>query len=460
MDKLPYNVRQTWWIELRQVAIVASLSLVLGWLIGYPVGLLAAGLGLHLLWYMYRVARLVELLRTKDTERAPPDDALWHPIFADVRRLQTRSRKRKRRLSRFLQRFREAATAFPDAAVILGRNEQVQWCNPGAYELLGIAWPTDAGRPLTALLRDPLLADYLAAGEFHGPLVITSPAGGGRRVCAIQITPFGRKHERLLIARDITPLHGLQQVRRDFVANASHELRTPLTIISGFLEEIAADVEETELSGPVSLMREQAARMTAIVEELLTLSRLEMEADNGEPVPVLVNELLVSIVADMRPLIDTSGHTIEVACNPALRILGHAQMLRSALSNLLMNAVRHTPPRTPVSVTCEQDSQGARIDISDHGPGIAPRHLPRLTERFYRVDEGRSAATGGTGLGLAIVKHALERHDANLHITSEMGAGSVFRCRFPAHRVVSACEESTEVIESPVPQRDSRNAPN
>jgi len=425
-------MRYAWASELRRLVIVVLPALLGGWLIGYPYAFLAAGLAAYLVWHLHRLAQLARNLSGKDDRPLPAVGGLWRPVFEAVARLRTRSRKRKQRLSRFVRRFREAATAFPDAAVVLGRRGQVQWCNPAAGRLLGLAWPHASGEALTQLVRDPMLAEYLAADDYSRAVVLASPVSKGR-LLSVQVTAFRKKHQRLLIARDITTTYNVDRVRRDFVANVSHELRTPLTVISGFLETLADQGDaDPERQRSMTLMREQAARMADLIDDLLTLSRLELQGKIAGPVPVRVSELLESTVADARRVSGARAHQIELNADPELLISGSESELRSAFSNLVLNAVRHTPSHTRIRVEWGAEEGGASLTVRDDGPGIPARHIPRLTERFYRVDESRSRDTGGTGLGLAIVKHVLERHGGKLRIESAIGKGSSFVCVFPS----------------------------
>jgi two-component system, OmpR family, phosphate regulon sensor histidine kinase PhoR len=430
-------MRHAWATELLRFTAVVLASLAAGWLASYPYVFLAAGLGVYLLWHLHRLTQLARNLSGEDKSPLPSVGGLWRPMFEAATRLRSRSRRRKRRLSRFLERFREAATAFPDAAAVLGRGGEVQWCNPAAGSLLGLDWPAAAGKRLTDLVRDSILAEYLQAHDYSKAVVLASPASKGR-LLSVHVTPFGRKHQRLLIGRDITSTYNVDRVRRDFVANVSHELRTPLTVISGFLETLGDDAHgDADQQRSMLLMQEQAARMATLIDDLLTLSRLELDDEPQDPAPVSVAELLESIVGDARRLSGDQAHQIELHADPDLVIRGKESELRSAFSNLVFNAVRHTPHRTRIRVEWRGEDGGGRLTVDDDGPGIPARHLPRLSERFYRVDESRSRDTGGTGLGLAIVKHVLERHHGELHIESDVGKGSRFLCVFAPSAVVA-----------------------
>ena len=386
-------------------------------------------------WHLRQLKRLKDHLRSGKPLPNRNGSGPWQEVYGQIRNLQTGNRKRKRRLSRFVKRFREAVTALPDAVVILGREKDIEWCNPATSSLLALHWPECADKRITTLFKDPVLIEYLQTGQYSKPLRLISPAEKSR-VLSIRLTPFGKKKRQyLLMARDITRIYHLDQARRDFVANVSHELRTPLTVISGFLETLS-DAEEDcpDLALSRGLMQQQAQRMTDIISDLLVLSRLEMDERTDMKDPVPVPGLLVTIIKEADALTRSSGHVIELDADEKLWLLGNSHELHSAFSNLIFNAIQHTPNRSEVRISWKADGSGARFCVSDTGEGIAARHIPRLTERFYRVDKGRSRSSGGTGLGLAIVKHIINHHDAELKIESEPGRGSTFCCHFPAAR--------------------------
>ena len=277
----------------------------------------------------------------------------------------------------------------------------------------------------------PAFIDYAQAGAYETAVTVEAPHRDGLML-SLQLVPYGQD-QRLLIARDVTELHRLDRVRRDFVANASHELRTPLTVFNGYLEGLLEDAtaQEDPLRGPLQAMHEQAARMATLVNQLLTLSRLDEQADPGQFEPVDMPALLRRLQAQAERLAD-SPLQLELEVDDALWLRGIPSDLHSVAANLINNAVKYTPAEGCVRIVWHRVTQGAELAVSDTGPGIAPEHLPRLTERFYRVDAGRARPTGGTGLGLAIVKHALQRHHSELQIDSTPGQGSRFSAVFPA----------------------------
>jgi two-component system phosphate regulon sensor histidine kinase PhoR len=422
-----------WKTELTRLAAVLLIAFLGGVFTGHGLLGLLLGLLAYMGWHLIQLTRLSNLL-TEGADLAPPfPSGLWERVYGHIRDLQVKSHKRKRRLSRFHSRFREAVGALPDAVVILNEQDGIEWCNPAAQPLLGASWPQMTATLITDLIRHPILAEYLAGEELNRPVHLPSPVDS-RKMLALRITPFGQEQERLLVARDITRIYHLDQVRRDFVANVSHELRTPLTVISGFLETMESSDQSIAMRTAIGLMRQQTKRMQDTIDDLLVLSRLEMNNEQPEQETVAVTALLEEIISEARALSGEARHRFELVADPQLKLTGSHRELRTAFSNLIFNAVRHTPPGSEIKVSWQADAQGALLSVSDSGEGIAARHIPRLAERFYRVDSGRARESGGTGLGLAIVKHILNRHDAELLISSKEGKGSTFSCRFPPAR--------------------------
>lgn len=410
-------------------ALLVTFGASLAWV--WP-SVLVPYLGRHL-FYLWRLSTLIR----RHHRLAPPFPAgLWGEVYRSIAQYQQRGRKRRKRQIRFTRRFREAANAVPDALVILDKQQQIEWANPAAAQLMNIRWPQDDGHPLTEALPHPDLTSFVETGDYSRPLDL-APEHNRTIMLSLRITPFGeRKRQRLLVGRDITKVYHLNMIRRDFVANASHELRTPLTVIAGFLENLAdAPATPTAHRRPLSLMQHQTERMRNIIEDLLTLSRLEMDEETQDQRPVDVPEELELVLHEARTLSE-GRHRFHTEIDQDLLLAGNPVELRSAFSNLVHNAVRHTPEGTNVHIGWQLDRDGPYFWVEDDGEGIAPQHLPRLSERFYRVDRARSRVSGGTGLGLAIVKHVLNRHDARLMIASELGKGSRFGCRFPAERAL------------------------
>jgi len=402
---------------------------------------LLAGFLAYTGWHLFNLIRLSHLILSgkKFQDSYPP--GLWAVVYKNAFTLRRQSRKRRRKLSRFFKRFTESAAVLPDAAVIVGQYGDVEWSNPAAADLLGVTWPQAAGRNLAQLVRDPVFKEYLEAVQQDRPLEFPSPVDQ-TKILSAYTTPFGKKHQRLLIARDITRTYYVDRMRRDFIANASHELRTPLTVIRGFLEvwDSQEQISQNQ-SRPVGLMLDQTRRMEGTIDDMLTLSRLEYSDEPISDATVSMPALLDSIVKEATALSADSGHVISLDIEDDRNLKGDAAKLREAISNLVFNAVRHTPPRTTIRMIWSPCDDGAQLIVEDSGEGIPARHIPRLTERFYRVDPGRSRDSGGTGLGLAIVRQVLERHDAVLQISSSIGAGSTFTCIFPENRVVAPNED-------------------
>ncbi|HHW75438.1 MAG TPA: phosphate regulon sensor histidine kinase PhoR [Xanthomonadaceae bacterium] len=420
------------WLALwRRLALIFLSAALLGRIAGQPLlALLIAALGC-LAWQLWRLYRLDRWLRDEGEIEPPRAGLVWADIAARMVRLRRQNRKRKRKLSRLLEQFQQATAALPDAAVVLGDDDRVLWCNGASQQLLGLAPGRDVGLPVTHLVRHPSFVAFLGQQRQGDSVEFPSPVDDGLLLNA-RIVPYGKK-QRLLLAADISRVRRLEQMRRDFVANASHELRTPLTVIVGYLETLL-DSDDPALASwrqPLRVMRQQAGRMLHILEDLLMLARLESQKERPPRKPVAVPALLADIAEDAIALSGEQGHRISLSAEPRLWILGCEKELRSAFSNLAFNAVRYTPAGGRIDMRWFADADGIYLAVEDDGEGIAPQHIPRLTERFYRVNRDRSRGSGGTGLGLSIVKHVLNNHGGQLRITSELGVGSVFVCEFP-----------------------------
>ena len=429
------TISNAWTREWRCLAAGAAALVIADYLLGLTPWLLLAGACACVSWHVYHVHRLARWLAGGGRESEPATRGIWAQVFESLSRIRRQNRKRKKRLRKVVTRFQQAAEAMPDGAVVLDANGIVLWMNKASSRLLGLESPRDVGQPVSDFIRNPELAETLNAEAFDEPLHLTSPLREELQLL-IRIVPYGGG-SRLMVVRDVTRIHNLEQMRKDFVANVSHELRSPLTVIVGYLESIEDDDSlPVELRRPVAQMSQQAARMSLIVEDLLQLSRLEATPGAASADPVAVPEMLESIVKDAGALSE-GAHRIFLHADPELSLRGNWNELYSAFSNVAFNAVQHTRAGGIVRLQWASDGKGsARLDVTDTGEGIEESHIPRLTERFYRVDKGRSHEMGGTGLGLAIVKHVLVRHDARLEIESRPGEGSRFSCRFPAHRVV------------------------
>lgn len=366
----------------------------------------------------------------------PAGTGTWDNIFAHLARYVRAQSKSQKLINLELKQLQNVTAAMPDGMVILGDDDHIQWCDPVAEKHLGINLELDMGYQITNMVRQQSFVAYLAARKFNKPLVLKQMRHH-RLTLLIQVVPYGQ-NQRLLISRDITSYERIETMRRDFIANVSHELRTPLTVVSGYLEMLSTDdsinVEMQQLA--LHAMREQTSRMQNLVEDLLTLSRLENALNK-------LNECKVDIAALIRDLyreaesLSNDRHRIHLSIDRKDRILGSREELRSAMSNLISNAIRYTPEGGEIFISWEVIDGKGVFYVRDTGIGIESQHIPRLTERFYRSDDSRSRETGGTGLGLAIVKHVLNRHQARLKITSEVGKGSEFRIQFPEKRLIS-----------------------
>lgn len=401
--------------------------------LGLTVDSISWGLVVGLLiWATIQIRHMEKLQRWlhDPSEPSPPESTgHWGDIFDDLARLQKRHKRRTKELKDIIVRFQQSSSALTDAVVIIDNQNNLEWWNRSADHLLGLKSVSDRGKPVMNLLRDPRFIRYYRKGNYEEPLQLSSPINN-ELILQYHITEFGIS-DRLLVARDITRLVRLEQTRQDFVANASHELRTPLTVIRGYLETFLDQDLPKPMNRALTQMQIQATRMESLVADLLLLSRLEASQHIPDENPIHIHQVLEAIRVDALALSGDKHHTISLETEPSHDLLGQAQELHSAFSNLVFNAVRYTPENGHIAIRWWVDQEGGHVSVSDDGLGIDSIHIPRLTERFYRVDEGRSSSTGGTGLGLAIVKHALQRHGARLTIESKIGSGSTFICHFP-----------------------------
>ena len=423
-----------WKTSLIQLILGLGVVALLGWFSGYLFPVLFVGcLGL-VIWHVFNLAQLDKWLSGPKRANPPDVPGLWGQIFYKIHRLQIKNRKRKRHFAQLLREFRKSTTAMPDGTIILNEQNQIEWFNRAAADLLDLATARDTGQRIDNLIRSPKFVSYLESNEYEEAIEFKSPADEDVQI-SVQIVRYGRRNQRLLLIKDVTRLVNLERTRRDFVANASHELRTPLTVIGGYLDAMATDESfPDDWKQPVTQMRQQSRNMTTIVSDLLELSRLESLKTAAPRNVVDLGPLIEAIRSEV--LTAFPGKTqIQVKLETSARLLGHEGELHSIFENLITNAVKYSEDGGLVQVRWSLDSNGARFSVSDNGIGIPSEDIPRLTERFYRVDVGRSRDTGGTGLGLAITKHALGRHGGTLEIDSKVGEGSTFTCFFPEDRV-------------------------
>jgi two-component system, OmpR family, phosphate regulon sensor histidine kinase PhoR len=430
-------VSENLWREAWIILGIAFASLLLAEITGYPFLIAALGFGLYIASQLRNLAQLNRWLVSK-REDVPDAGGLWGEVLDRIRALTKETERREDRLTEMLTRFQSASSATPDAMLIVSPHNEIEWANAASERLFGISTPRDTGQRLINLLRDPAFNAYLEQGEYSEALDMASPSQSQRSL-SVRIIPFG-SHQKLVIARDTTHLAQLEAMRSNFVANISHELRTPLTVLTGFLETLK-DMDRPasiDLKKHFQTMFDQAQRMTRLVDDLLTLSKLETTPATRHEDAVDVPAMLAAL-KEMGELVSGARHHhIRLKADADLRLLGNEEELRSAFSNLINNAVRYTPAGGDILLTWKRDGESPVFAVRDTGDGIAPQHIPRLTERFYRIDTARSRDTGGTGLGLSIVKHILLRHDAHLSIDSEIGKGSTFSCVFPPARAAAA----------------------
>ncbi len=428
-------MREDIWRLLSWLALAAFI----GWLIEQPLlTMLCTAIG-YILWQQRRLVLLLRWVENRKEHDPPECPGVLDALCREIDFMRERHRRRKKKLGGFLKQFQEATAAIPDGAVVLGPADEIQWVNAAAQELLPIQWPRDISQRIINLVRHPELV-HLLESDAPGDKVVEIAAPGRLEVyISIAVVPMGQQR-RLLLARNVTRLHKLNQIRSDFVANVSHELRTPVTVIKGYLEALNTKPEQQppEWRPIFAELEIQASRMGNIIDELLLLARLEQDDAIGDPEPVNVPDVIARVVTEIRALVGEIQHDIAVDVDDRLWLLGARGDVYSAFSNLAVNAVRYTAAGGRIGLRWYRDADGAHFEVTDTGIGIPKEHIPRLTERFYRVDRSRSRESGGTGLGLAIVKHVLKRHGGKLHISSEYGRGSCFRCDFPVSLILDA----------------------
>lgn len=421
--------------EVSKILMLLGVGGLVGWifdhaLLGYAVSVTA-----YLLIQLRHLRALRQWLEAPKHVELHEPGGIWGEVFEKLIDMQKRNRKRKKKLAAIVSEFQASTAALPDGAVVLGERGEIVWFNKAAQALLGLRGQLDVGIRIPNLIRHPDFADYFGDDAYLGEVEVPSPVNRSVRI-ALKVIPYGND-QRLLIVRDVSELRRLETARRDFVANASHELRTPLTVLRGYLDMIEP---ETRANGPLAAwkmpineMRNQATRMESLIRDMLKLAKLESDSDSKQDV-LDVPSILDRVLEEARAM-SQGAHTIDAQIDREVFLFGRETEAQSIFSNLVSNAIRYTPPQGKVTLRWYGDEEGAHFAVTDSGIGIAEDDIPRLTERFYRVDVGRSRASGGTGLGLSIVKHALQRHEGRLQITSQVGVGSTFTCDFPPHRV-------------------------
>ncbi|EMJ7092903.1 phosphate regulon sensor histidine kinase PhoR [Vibrio parahaemolyticus] len=428
--------RLTWKKLAWELAFFYTPWVIVGWIFGYMPWLLLAATALQLVWHLHNQVRLSSWLWDEKRLTPPSGSGNWESLFNGLYRLQQRQRRKRKELTNLIRRFRNGAESLPDAVVVFRAEGNIVWCNRLAQHLLGFHWPEDSGQPISNLIRTPDFIKYLNKKDFSEPLEMSSPLNV-ERMLELRIVPY-TEGEHLMVVRDVSQLKQLEGMRRNFFANVSHELRTPMTVLQGYLEMTE---DPDMIVGPMwtkahGVMTEQLNRMNSLVNQLLTLSKIEAAPMHELEDVVNVPAMLEVLEKEAISLSGDDQHKLKFDVDTSLRVLGDGDQLRSAISNLVYNAVKYTPPGANIHVRWYQTAQGACLEVEDSGDGIEPQHLHRLTERFYRVDKARSRDTGGSGLGLAIVKHALSHHDSHLEIQSEVGVGSKFSFVLPSRLVV------------------------
>lgn len=431
-------------VSLLIFILLAAVAGSLWMIFNIVIALLFCSMALLLIvtYHLHYLKALDRWLQISDPTSAtlPDGSGAWGDVFARLTRLMRSQSQSHQQISLALERLQRATSAMPEGVVILDEADRIEWCNPVAEKNFGIDLKRDADQQITFLVRQPQFAKYLTTNNYNEPLVVKQTRHQ-ELILSLQLVPYGDK-QKLLISRDITRLEGVETMRRDFVANVSHELRTPLTVIGGFFETVS---EENWISSEMGkralvLMTDQTKRMQRLVEDLLTLSRLENTQNQVREENVNVTEILHDLYHEAESL-SVGRHHISLTLDTDVKLQGSPDELRSAFSNLVSNAIRYTSDGGKVELRWSCQNGKGVFTVQDSGIGIDQEHIPRLVERFYRVDLSRSRRTGGTGLGLAIVKHILSRHQAHLEIISQPGQGSSFSAWFPGKRLISQEDE-------------------
>jgi two-component system, OmpR family, phosphate regulon sensor histidine kinase PhoR len=416
-----------------------GMALLAAFLVGLASGRIALAFAVVLAVYagvqLSNLLRFEHWLRRRRIEEPPDSSGLWGEVVAIVSRIYRRKQFHRARVTALLREFRRLTTAMPEGAVLLGPEHEILWFNHRAAEWLGLKRKRDFGMRIENLVRHPDFVDYLRSSE-PADGVVVQDATDLARWFSFHVVRTGTAERQLLMVRDVSREQQLQSMRKDFVANASHELRSPLTVITGYLDALADDQKlDPTWAAPILEMRRQAERMSTIINDLLELSKLE----SGErPLDVELIDVpgMLALLRKETLALEHRPREVRLALDSEAWLKGVESEIHSIVSNLLSNAVKYTSPQGEIELRWWTDEAGGHISVRDTGVGIAAEHIPRLTERFYRVDSGRSRDLGGSGLGLAIVRHALQRHDGTLTIDSVEGRGSTFTCHFPAERVV------------------------
>ena len=431
------SIGRSWWHEILLLAAFVVVAAILGAVSGYPSGAFLIASAIYIGWHLLQMLRYHAWMRDSENYSRPIPVGVWKAAIDGAVELRQSERRREKHLLQMLESFQASTNALPDATLVVDESGTIEWINLAATRLLGISRHDVSRVKVTSIFASSRFDSYLNNRNFRRPIKLTSPVDNGV-LLELRVALFG-ENKLLLQLRDISRLEQLETVRQDFVANVSHEMRTPLTVIRGYLESMRdAGESMAEWQPAVEQLDRQSARLQQIVEDLLLLSRVEQGEATGIEEVVDVPGLLEALQSEAQLLSGERGHRISLQADEKLLLKGHGSELRSLFSNLVFNAIAYTPPRGVIEIRWFMEGDAAVFSVLDTGIGIEQQHIPRLTERFYRVDEGRSRKSGGTGLGLAIVKHVLNRHDGRLEIESHYGSGSTFVCRFPPSRAAKS----------------------
>lgn len=427
-----------WKIECRNIIMLLGLAGVAGSFFGLQLWAILAVALAYIAWTLVQLKRIFDWLQRSDGTPPPESRGIFGTVLDNIYRSQRLSNEERKKLKAEVQYLQDSFASLDDGAVMIDENGAIKWCNLASTRLMGLRYPGDTGRQIINLIRNPAFVSYFEAQDYDDDLQLRSPANDNLQL-QVHVTFFG-EGSRLMLVRDITQTNRLQKMRKDFVANVSHELRTPLTVINGYLETLADSRTADELlwRRAVDQMLTQSHRMEALIKDLMVLSRLESAPQAAEHDAITLRPMLEMIREEALASVPSARDIkITIECDDSLVLQGNSTELHSAINNLVVNAAKYSGDHGNIVIRWYRDQQSAYLQVEDHGGGIEAHHLPRLTERFYRVDNSRSIATGGTGLGLAIVKHILLHHQAELRIQSVVGKGSTFTCVFPLIRIAT-----------------------
>ena len=420
-----------WKKEIFTLLLLILITAIIGVMTGFFLPAFSLLMLVIIIRQVLQISRFEKWISNGGRNNYPKTSGIWEEIYYHVYRIKKNEKRRKKKLSKIIDQFRQSTEALPDAAIVLGAHDEIDWANKAAREVFGLQH-SDKGQRIPNLIRFPEFIRYLKSANYTEAVTLPSPIDNNITL-ELRIVPYGAGL-RLLLAQDVTQIKKMERMRKDFVANVSHELRTPLTVLKGYLETLQDmdDEHSPLLTSSFQQMQGQTERMQHLVDDLLLLTRLETAQKKSQCVNMPV---LLSQICKEGDSLEGASSRIQLILETTEHIVGDEQELRSAFTNLLGNALKYSPEDSAVKVRWYHDKESVALAIEDQGEGIATVDIPRVTERFYRVETKRLKKVNGTGLGLAIVKHVLMRHDAHLNITSELGKGSCFTCHFPIKRI-------------------------